>query len=208
MSRSRGRGAEAEKVRQIEEKASDKATELRRKSIRTVIVIAIVAGGLAAAVFLSPPPPGVQFPSLGNFHLSALDEPHGPYNSEPPSSGPHFGSIAAWTIHEDPVPAELFVHNLEDGGVVLTFDCADGCDDITAGLAGTMEAFEGENVMVTAYDGIVDETGTPRRGAAVAWTRVFYFDDWSDDTESDVAKFINLFEGINNHVGANAAHTN
>ena len=206
MSRSRGRGAEAEKMRQIEEKASDKAAQVRRKSIRTVLGIVIVLGGLAAAVVFSPPPPGVAFANLGNFHLSSLDEPHTPYNSSPPSSGPHFGSIAGWVIHEDPVPAELFVHNLEDGGVVLTYDCPDGCDEVTSGLTDTMAKFEGENVLMTGYAGIADETGTPRLGAAVVWNRVLYFDDWSSDTENEVAKFINLFEGQDNHATAGATN--
>jgi len=202
MARSSGRGAEAEKIRQLEEKTADKAASVRRKSIQTVLVIVLVAGGLIAAVVFSPEPPGVVYGSLGNFHLSSVDEPHTPYNSEPPSSGPHFGSLAAWTEHEDPVPAELFVHNLEDGGVVLTYDCSDTCSELTDGMRGALEEFSGENLMMTAYTGIQDAEGVPHLGAVVAWTRVFYFDDWSSDTQKDVYNFIRLFEGINNHVGA------
>lgn len=204
MARSSGRGAEADKIRQLEEKTADKAANVRRRSIRTVLVIVLVVGGLIAAVVFSPEPPGVVYGNLGNFHLSSVEEPHTPYNSEPPSSGPHLGSIAAWVEHEDPVPPELFIHNLEDGGVVLAYDCADDCSEITDGMRTALEDFTGENVMMTAYSGIADDQGIPRLGAVVGWTRVYYFDDWSEDTRKDVYNFIRLFEGINNHVGAGA----
>lgn len=208
MARSSGRAAEADKIRQLEEKTATKAAAVRKKSIRTVLGIVVVVGGLIAAVIFSPEPPGIVYADLGNFHLSAVDAPHDPYNSSPPSSGPHFGSIAAWTDHEDPVPAELFVHNLEDGGVVFTYNCPDGCDEVTDGMRETLEEFSGENVMMTAYPDIADPDGEEHLGAIVAWNRVYYFDDWSSGTQKSVRNFIRLFEGINNHVGANNATHN
>ena len=45
--------------------------------------------------------------------------------------------------------------------------------------------------------------GVEHAAAAVAWGRVYYFDDVSDaGTEKALRDFINSFEGINNHVGA------
>ena len=46
-----------------------------------------------------------------------------PYNSEPPTSGPHLPYIAPWGIHTRPIPNELQVHNLEDGGVMVQYNC-------------------------------------------------------------------------------------
>ena len=43
--------------------------------------------------------PGASFPDQGNAHIRTLDEPHPPYNSDPPTSGPHFGGLAPWGIH-------------------------------------------------------------------------------------------------------------
>jgi hypothetical protein len=208
MARSSGRAAEADKIRQLEEKAASKTAAVRRTSIRTVAAIAVVVAGLIAAVIFSPDPPGILYADLGNFHLSSIGETHTPYNSSPPSSGPHFGSIAAWTDHEDPVPAELFVHNLEDGGIVLTHSCAGSCGEVTDGMRATLDGFAGENVMMTAYPDIRDPEGVERLGAVVAWTRVYYFDDWSSDTQKNVRNFIRLFEGIDNHVSTNTGNRN
>jgi hypothetical protein len=46
------------------------------------------------------------------------------WNSNPPSSGPHFGLWAYWGIYPTPIPRGYYVHNLEHGGVVLSYRCA------------------------------------------------------------------------------------
>ena len=62
--------------------------------------------------------PGVEFPDQGNLHIQTESEPHVPYNSDPPTSGPHLPYLAPWGVHNVPITRELQVHNLEDGGVV------------------------------------------------------------------------------------------
>lgn len=160
-------------------------------------VVVVLVAAVAALVLLDEPLPGTEFRSLGNRHLASIDEPHSPYNSSPPSSGPHVGGLAPWTAHEDPVPSELFLHNLEDGGIVLAYDCPDGCPEIVDGLS---ERLEEGRVLVTPYDGIADTTGADRRIAAVAWTRVLYLDDLGEESASELDTFISLFEGVDHHV--------
>jgi hypothetical protein len=53
---------------------------------------------------------------LGNQHID-VPQTFDDYNSTPPTSGPHYGQLAAWGVHEQPLPNELQIHNLEDGGV-------------------------------------------------------------------------------------------
>jgi len=43
------------------------------------------------------------------------------WNSNPPTSGPHFGQTAVWGFYEDPVPLTQSTHNLEHGGVVIHY---------------------------------------------------------------------------------------
>src|SRR5690606_35629774 len=76
----------------------------------------------AAQVILEANRPGEKFPSLGNVHLLSLNSPHVPYNSDPPTSGPHMPSLAPWGSHFEPQPDEYVVHNMEDAGVVLWYD--------------------------------------------------------------------------------------
>lgn len=50
------------------------------------------------------------------------------YDDKPPMGGPHSGCWGTWGIHDVPLRAERFVHNLEHGGVVLLYNCPDGCE--------------------------------------------------------------------------------
>jgi hypothetical protein len=172
----------------------------RRLPWKGISVAVVVIGGLGTLVALDPPPPGIEFPDQGNTHIETPSDPHAPYNSSPPSSGPHFGGLANWGVSSEPIPPEVFVHNLEDGGIIFAYDCPDGCEDLKGGLeAYVTEA--GGRTLLTPYEGIVDVDGARRRGAAVAWTRVLYFDELDDATRGEIDVFVQVYEGIDNHAG-------
>ncbi len=47
------------------------------------------------------------------------------YSTDPPTSGPHWGSTARWGVYSDisrTPPDERLVHNLEHGGVIIYYD--------------------------------------------------------------------------------------
>ncbi len=46
------------------------------------------------------------------------------YNSNPPSSGPHYPIWAAFQEFPDPVDRRYYVHDLEHGAVILLYNCA------------------------------------------------------------------------------------
>lgn len=203
MARARGKRL----LQEREQKAAELAARKRAADRRRMMIVAVAAVGLlgvaAAWIFFAPEPPWATFESLGNDHLATVDQAHIPYNSSPPSSGPHLGNLVAWQEYDQPVPPEAYVHNLEDGGIALTYDCPDGCEDLTAMLRSVLADYEGDNVLMFPYADIVDADGVSRVAAAVAWGRAYYFDDASDPgTEKDLRNFIDSFEGINNHVGA------
>lgn len=45
------------------------------------------------------------------------------YNSNPPSSGPHYPLWAAFREYDQPVDRRFYVHDLEHGAVVLAYKC-------------------------------------------------------------------------------------
>jgi hypothetical protein len=151
-------------------------------------------------VLIQPPAPGLAFPDQGNLHLEAVDQPHVVYNSRPPSSGPHLGGLATWGESDLQLPPELYIHNLEDQGVVLTYSCASSCAELIAGLRGKLEQFEGRNLLLMPYQDIVDTDGVARRAAAVAWGRVLYFDELDEAVNQQLDTFIRTFEGVDHHV--------
>lgn len=50
------------------------------------------------------------------------------YSSNPPASGPHYPSWAAFISYSEPVPRGFWVHSMEHGAVILLYDCPSGCD--------------------------------------------------------------------------------
>lgn len=181
-------------------KSAEVAESPRQFPWKPLAVFAVVALGIAAIVIFDPEPPGTAFASLGNTHLSSPDQPHAPYNSSPPSSGPHFGGLGEWGVHDEPMPPEVFVHNLEDGGVVFTYDCAEPCGDLVSGL--TEIVGDGSRRLLTPYEGISND-GQDFRAAAVAWTKVYYFDELTDQVRDELETFVGLHEGVDHHVTSN-----
>jgi hypothetical protein len=135
--------------------------------------------------------PGVKYEDLGNAHIQMIGEPHVAYNSDPPTSGPHLPYIAPWGIHTEPIPRELQVHNLEDGGVVVQYSCAAPCPDLSAKLAEIVRRYEMQ-VLLAPYPGL------RTRIALTAWTRLDAFDDFD---KARIVRFIRAYRGIDHHRG-------
>ncbi|MFQ5830098.1 MAG: DUF3105 domain-containing protein [Candidatus Methylomirabilia bacterium] len=150
-----------------------------------LIVAAVVVGWFAyqAAANL----PGEAIPSLGNAHIQTLTDAHQPYNSDPPTSGPHVAWIAPWGIHTSPIPKELQVHNLEDGGVLVQYNCE--CPELAEQLRAIVVGHE-KHVILAPYP------GTDARIALTAWGRIDTLDEFD---EKRIVRFISAFKGIDHH---------
>jgi hypothetical protein len=165
----------------------------RRRAWVIGAVIAVVAAG-AVGYFTyraMAALPGVALPSQGNAHIDLPTEPHVPYNSDPPTSGPHLPYIAPWGIHTEPLTKELQVHNLEDGGVMVQYNCPTPCPDLVAKLKAIVDGFP-DHVILAPYPGM------KTRIALTAWTRIDAFDNFD---ESRIVRFIKAYRGIDHHKG-------
>lgn len=133
--------------------------------------------------------PGEGFPSQGNRHIE-LGEEHAPYNSNPPTSGPHTPQLAAFGSYTTIQADERLIHNLEDGGVILWY------------RNGTPEQNEAEvdalEEVSRGYRRIViaPREEMPTRYALTAWQRLQRFEEI--DREA-MRKFIDAFHGIDHH---------
>jgi hypothetical protein len=113
--------------REIQRKSSKKTNTPLVIGIVVAVVIIMVAAGIA----LSRGGGGgslneQQFPNLvpppTSPHIAEVTSPHGPYNSNPPTSGWHYGGgTGPWGVTTQPIPDELTVHNLEHGGVIIHY---------------------------------------------------------------------------------------
>lgn len=97
--------------------------ELMRKHAFWIILTLITGAVLGIAVMRKPasaPRLGDEHPDQGRQHIQE-GEQHEPYNSDLPSSGPHYVQPAPWGVYDQEVPPEVFVHNLEHGGIVVAY---------------------------------------------------------------------------------------
>jgi len=66
-------------------------------------------------------PPGERVPELGPIHIPQGQQGTG-YTTNPPTSGEHYGtSEAPWGVHTQQFPDEMIVHNLEHGGIWISY---------------------------------------------------------------------------------------
>lgn len=143
--------------------------------------------------------PGERFRSLGNVHIG-LDAPTPAYNSDPPTSGPHYPSVGPWGSHTELSSAladPYLVHNLEDAGVILWY------------RAGTpQENLEHVTALENAYDVgryrrvvIAPRENLGTMYAMTAWRRLQTFDEIDP---GEINAFMEAYEGIDHHPAGGA----
>ena len=156
-----------------------------------VIVFGVVALIVWWALLKTVYAPGEKIANQGNQHIASADSPHEPYNSNPPTSGPHLGMIDRWGIHTSPIPDELQVHNLEDGGVIVRYRPDRVSEDDISALEAIVVESKKEHVTLVPR---------PKMDSAIAltaWTRLMTLER-IDRTQ--MLKFIRAYEGIDHHV--------
>jgi len=174
-------------ARQTERVRQARKNRLQRFASRgaLVLIMAGLVGGLGWWVFR--PKPGTYVPSQGNAHVAS--EPAAfRYASDPPTSGPHSGGTVSWGIHDRPIPKGLQVHNLEDGGVLVQYNCTD-CDDLISKLKDIVRRYP-DKVILAPYPGV------KTRIALTAWS---YIDAFDQLDEPRILRFIEAHRGIDHH---------
>jgi len=105
------------------------ASSRRRSAWRIVLVVGIggtLVAGTWGGVLLwgrvqagGPSLAGQEIPVLGRTHVSRGTTVK--YHSNPPTSGDHWPEPAPWGIYRAPLPDEQLVHNLEHGGIWISY---------------------------------------------------------------------------------------
>jgi hypothetical protein len=162
----------------------------------------ILIGGIAAAVLIfvavvfyrynntplsdidvnSIPDASVAYESQGRDHIEVTD-PHDPYNSNPPTSGPHAAALRT-AVYDRELPDENLIHNLEHGHIWLSYRDREDTEAI--------ELFER---LQSQFPGSVIVTYRPAndsRLAVAAWTRLLKLEE--PDEEQILAFIARYFD--------------
>ncbi len=166
--------------------------------------------------------PGQPVPLQGNTHIQSPGSPHPPYNSDPPTSGPHVPFIVRWGVHKVPITREIQVHNLEDGGVIIQYNCSPphpslspkggedkegACGELVSMLEAIAQQYQKkaeiersktDSKHPSRYDHLIlaPYPGMDARIALTAWGRIDKFNEFD---EARITKFIEAYIGIDHH---------
>jgi hypothetical protein len=170
-----------------------KKSKHRKRHSSTDWKIIAGVGLLIALVFGIPmyetlrPKPGEVLAFEGQQHI--LYPETATYETRPPTSGPHYPQLARWGIHDEPIANELQVHNLEDGGVMVQYNCPTGCEELVTQLESVVSRYH-ENVILAPYPDM------EARIALTAWRRL---DTLETFDEQRIVNFIEAYKGRDNH---------
>ncbi|MBA2363079.1 MAG: DUF3105 domain-containing protein [Chloroflexia bacterium] len=128
------------------------------------------------------------FADLGNTHIQASQAGTIEYNSNPPTSGPHFSSLASAGWHDEPVQQEYVVHNLEDGYVAIHYR-----PDLSAQQKQQLQT------LVQEYGDKIIAVPSPSLTSPIAlaaWTRL---DTLGGFDEQRIRNFVQAYRSIDHH---------
>ncbi len=163
---------------------------VRRKNFKKALLVGSVVLVIALLVFglvwwnkwTSKNLPGMVITDQGREHVGP--EHKHTYNSNPPTSGPHFSSPAEWGVYKEELADEILIHNLEHGGIWISYK-PDVPDDVRVKLENFYEKW-GRKIIVTPR--VKNDTDV----ALVAWGHLdkFGVSEYSDER---VDRFIKAF---------------
>lgn len=158
--------------------------------IGIITVILIIAGYLLVSKQeegLNKALMGQKIPIQGAQHVPR-NQSHADYNSNPPTSGPHWGDGTAGAgAHDKEVPDELLVHSLEHGGVIVSYK-PDLTKDQIGQITNAYDEASGKKILI------------PRKNlnvpvAVTSWGRIIKFKAIDKNTLSQIKAFIESNSG-------------
>ncbi len=126
--------------------------------------------------------PGQSIPEQSRQHITTTNHPA--YNSNPPTSGWHFPQPAEWGAYKEEIPDETLLHNMEHGGVWISYK-----PNISEELKKKLEAFYekwGRKIIVTP------RSQNDADIALAAWTHLDKF-SVGEYSEERIDNFIKAF---------------
>lgn len=127
------------------------------------------------------------FADQGREHIP-VGAAHEPYNSSPPTSGPHYATWEKYGFYKKPLVPEKLVHNLEHGDIVIYYR-PDLGEEVMGHLRELSKfTYEGSGVLVVPFPEGVD---WPEEVIATAWTKMLRQDKFDEaKLETFIARYI------------------
>lgn len=141
-------------------KREQRRAQQRRQQLKSNLIWGGVAIAVVAVIGFTVwqgirPRAGEKIPIMISEHIPVESDP-GEYNSDPPTSGPHYPEEAQTGFYDTNIyqdPAGYLVHNLEHGYVIYWYNCTSlsesACSDLKSQIRTVMD--DVSNFKVIAY---------------------------------------------------------
>lgn len=166
----------------------------KNKTMGVLIIILIAVSILVWRIFYDTEKDtsqnlGQLYTDIGQAHVSL--ETASAYNSNPPSSGDHYGSPANWGIYDYEVNDKIFIHNLEHGGIWIAYHPNKITSEVVEDLKAIYDEFGGSKIIMAPRSANDSDI------AVAAWTRVLKFNQvgarLTDIQKNDIRQFYKKF---------------
>ncbi len=156
------------------EKSERKVRKLK-KFFSWVIGLIVVGGLIGVLVWLlvrsEKKRPGEVFADQGREHIAVGSE-YSTYNSNPPTSGKHYGQETQWGIYQEELPDEQLIHNLEHGGIWISYNNID--QDTKSKIEALAKKYSSKMVVTPRAKNDV-------KIAVASWTRLLKLDSFDEE---------------------------
>ncbi|MDO8600841.1 MAG: DUF3105 domain-containing protein [bacterium] len=107
-----------------EQRIADAVRRSKRQLAVKILAVVVILAALGYALFWyvnsrGANLPGVLYPEQGREHKELGYQ--FTYNSNPPTSGPHYATAAEWGVYKEELPDQVLIHNLEHGGIWISY---------------------------------------------------------------------------------------
>lgn len=170
----------------------DTRERLRKRQQRERLRSMIIWGGIVGVVLVLGgtlvwravrPAAGEAIPIMPSSRHVPVGEDPGPFNSDPPTSGPHYDAPLEAGFYDEataadirPYPTGYLVHNLEHGYIVFWYNCEIldevECTELKGQLQEVMD--DARNIKVVAFPW----TSTDFPVVATSWGRIQEFESF------------------------------
>jgi hypothetical protein len=172
---------------------SEEKTWLTSKTLAVVgaVLLILIAAPLVWGFFSDDTPAALQgrvqeMPDEGRDHVP--DGTTVEYESEPPTSGPHYARWAQPDIYREVIPDEMLVHNLEHGHIVIYYHPTRITDQSAAKITELTRQYDGQWDAVLA----VPRPEMDFELVLTAWTFKLELDEFDEEL---IDAFVDAYRG-------------
>lgn len=174
--------SEQERITRLKDARSRKVKKFLMWLLGLAVIAAVIYGLVFWSKKLSQNKPGEAALEMASRDHIPPGSPRPDYNSNPPTSGNHYAQPADWGIYTEPLADEQLVHNMEHGGIWISYRDAGDTE-----LIGQLKSIADD------YSLKVIMTPRPQNDSAVAvaaWGRLLKLENFD---EGQIRGFIGAF---------------